>query len=257
MPQRNDCRIALAKLQPAHVGTIDAPALPPHPPCPSTPLPPLQRRVPNCKDQRELPITSAPVSRPLCVCVVWDGGRQTSSGPRLEDEHMAHFYGILSGRGRTTASRVGRKTTGLQTVAASWQGAVKVSLYAPNGVDHAVVELTEWRGASTNRILYDGPVAGVALTRDQSSPDGHCFHIASIAPVHGSRTNTWQMKCEGGLWDSGAPGEIRTHDLCLRRQRSRARCNVTAPFLYCGLFSVKDGAPRSMKSRRFSAKTFA
>jgi hypothetical protein len=38
---------------------------------------------------------------------------------------MAHFCGAVSGRGRTSASRVGRKTTGLQTVAASWQGAVK------------------------------------------------------------------------------------------------------------------------------------
>jgi hypothetical protein len=55
---------------------------------------------------------------------------------------MAHFYGVVSGRGRTTASRVGRKTTGLQTVAASWHGAVKVSLYERDGIDHALVELT-------------------------------------------------------------------------------------------------------------------
>jgi hypothetical protein len=76
---------------------------------------------------------------------------------------MAHFYGIVSGRGRTTASRVGRKATGLQTTAASWQGAVKVSLYERAGVDHALVELTPWRGAGVTRVLYDGPVAGDGL----------------------------------------------------------------------------------------------
>jgi hypothetical protein len=56
----------------------------------------------------------------------------------------------VSGRGRTTASRVGRKATGLQTVAASWQGAVRVSLYERDGIDVARVELIQWRGAGTN-----------------------------------------------------------------------------------------------------------
>jgi hypothetical protein len=41
-------------------------------------------------------------------------------------------------------------------VAASWQGAVKVHFYARDGIDHAVVELTPWRGAGVSRVLYDG-----------------------------------------------------------------------------------------------------
>jgi hypothetical protein len=73
---------------------------------------------------------------------------------------MARFFGVVSGRGRTTASRVGRKTTGLHTVAASWQGAVKVSLYERDGTDHALVELTPWCGAGVSRVLYAGSVAG-------------------------------------------------------------------------------------------------
>jgi hypothetical protein len=84
---------------------------------------------------------------------------------------MAHFYGVVSGRGRTTASRVGRKTTGLQTVAASWHGAVKVSLYERDGTDHALVELTQWRGAGTNRVLYDGPVVVIVAARVASRPN--------------------------------------------------------------------------------------
>jgi hypothetical protein len=59
---------------------------------------------------------------------------------------MAHFYGVVSGCGRT----------GLQTVAASWQGAIKVRLYEGDGVDHALAELMPWRGAGVSRVLYDG-----------------------------------------------------------------------------------------------------
>jgi hypothetical protein len=85
---------------------------------------------------------------------------------------MAHFYGVVSGRGRTAASRVGRKTTGLQTVAASWQDAVKVRLYERDGIDYARVELTPWRGAGVSRVPYDERVDGSrraqTSVRDQS-----------------------------------------------------------------------------------------
>jgi hypothetical protein len=144
-------------------------------------------------------------------------GRQISfSAPRPEDEGMAHFYGVVSGRGRTTSSRVGRKNTGLRTVAASWQGAVRVRLYERDGFDRAFVELTSWHGAGVSRVLYDGPVAGVALMRNQGSPDGHRFHIASMTSVRGSKTNWPQVKYERGQEDNGAPEEIRTPDPQMR-----------------------------------------
>jgi hypothetical protein len=41
---------------------------------------------------------------------------------------MAHFYGTINGQ-RGQASRLGGKASGLTTYAASWQGAVKVSLW--------------------------------------------------------------------------------------------------------------------------------
>jgi hypothetical protein len=48
-----------------------------------------------------------------CICARLRGGRQiSSSAPRLEHEGMARFYGIVSGRGRTTKWRLGRKFTG-------------------------------------------------------------------------------------------------------------------------------------------------
>lgn len=70
---------------------------------------------------------------------------------------MAHFIGTVKGQ-RGEASRLGSKTSGLTTVAASWIGAVRVDLSERDGVTHALVKLAPWHGAGVDRILYDGPV---------------------------------------------------------------------------------------------------
>jgi hypothetical protein len=72
---------------------------------------------------------------------------------------MAHFYGSISGQ-RGPASRLGSKKSGLQTTAASWQGAVRTTLYEKAGVDCALVELVPWHGQGAHQKLYDGPVSG-------------------------------------------------------------------------------------------------
>jgi hypothetical protein len=70
---------------------------------------------------------------------------------------MAHFRGTVQG-GRTEASRLGHKSSGLTTRAASWQGAVEVRLYEANGVDMCSVYLTRHNGAGVLQLLYSGPV---------------------------------------------------------------------------------------------------
>jgi len=74
---------------------------------------------------------------------------------------MAHFYGTLQGQ-RGQASRLGGKGSGLQTYAASWQGAVSVRLYydEETGADMALVTLTRHHGKGSERVIYDGPVKG-------------------------------------------------------------------------------------------------
>ena len=73
---------------------------------------------------------------------------------------MAHFYGKLHGN-RGEATRLGTKASGITTWAASWKGAVRVSLYVnKDGQDMALVELREWRGQGSDRIIYQGPVNG-------------------------------------------------------------------------------------------------
>jgi hypothetical protein len=72
---------------------------------------------------------------------------------------MAHFYGVLNGS-RGEATRCGTKSSGMTATAASWQGAVSVSLYERDGIDYARVSLTLWHGAGQDVLLYDGPVSG-------------------------------------------------------------------------------------------------
>ena len=76
---------------------------------------------------------------------------------------MAHFIGTVRGF-RGEASRLGSKESGLVTVAASWQGAVRTYLYERDGVDWVCVSLQPWYGKGTQRVLYDGPVSGEAAT---------------------------------------------------------------------------------------------
>ncbi len=86
---------------------------------------------------------------------------------------MAHFYGELNGA-RGPASRLGTKGSGLKVVAASWQGAVKTTLYhnSRDGKDYAIVALIPWHGKGVSRILYEGPV-------DAPAPDATSLSAAS------------------------------------------------------------------------------
>jgi hypothetical protein len=74
---------------------------------------------------------------------------------------MAHFYGTAEGS-RREASRLGTKSSGLRTVAASWQGAIEVGLHhdEASGLDRATVRMVPWKGTGRSQLLYEGPVGG-------------------------------------------------------------------------------------------------
>ena len=82
---------------------------------------------------------------------------------------MAHFYGTLQGS-RGLASRLGGKSSGLNVVAASWQGAVSVALREVDGVDFAYVTLQPWRGNGIFKVLFDGPVSGLPDANVKARP---------------------------------------------------------------------------------------
>lgn len=74
---------------------------------------------------------------------------------------MAHFYGNIQGA-RGPASRLGTKTSGLETVAASWNGAVSVELYEEHGRDLCRIWLRPWHGHGVRKLIYHGPVGEYA-----------------------------------------------------------------------------------------------
>ena len=72
---------------------------------------------------------------------------------------MAHFYGSLQGsRGETT--RLGTKNSGMEVVAASWEGSVRVGLRHTSLGDIVCIELRPWHGRGINRLLFEGLVSG-------------------------------------------------------------------------------------------------
>lgn len=72
---------------------------------------------------------------------------------------MAHFIGIIQGQ-RGEASRLGTKSSGMDTTAASWQGSVRVYLYHDDqsSRDMVRVSLQPWHGSGVVQMLYEGPV---------------------------------------------------------------------------------------------------
>lgn len=72
---------------------------------------------------------------------------------------MSHFYGTIDGQAGQ-ATRRGSKNSGLRVVAASWDGAVEVTLRhdEAKGYDVAEVSLIPWQGRGVRRHLWRGTV---------------------------------------------------------------------------------------------------
>ena len=69
---------------------------------------------------------------------------------------MSHFYGVVKGQAKTRATRCGG-SSGLETYAASWKGAVHVELYVDGvGRDCYRVSLMPWHGVGRVEHLVQG-----------------------------------------------------------------------------------------------------
>lgn len=73
---------------------------------------------------------------------------------------MSHFYGIVEGNAKTRATRRGSRNSGLKVTAASWDGAVEVSLRfdAQENRNYARISLIPWDSHGVTRVIYHGPV---------------------------------------------------------------------------------------------------
>jgi hypothetical protein len=70
---------------------------------------------------------------------------------------MAHFYGSVKGRAGE-ASRLGNEESGVTAIAASWNGAVRVSMWVEDGKDMYSVNLIPWRGQGVSKCIARGEV---------------------------------------------------------------------------------------------------
>lgn len=75
---------------------------------------------------------------------------------------MAHFYGEVRGTARGSAHRIGGKSRGLETFAASYEGCCNVQMWhnEQDGKDWCTVRLRPWRGRGETRMIWKGPVDG-------------------------------------------------------------------------------------------------
>jgi len=73
---------------------------------------------------------------------------------------MSHFYGVLSAAGSNDTTKCGHKTTGLETVAASWAGSIVVRLHhdEETGEDCFTVTQETWKGSGIHEPLIKGVI---------------------------------------------------------------------------------------------------
>ena len=79
---------------------------------------------------------------------------------------MSHFYATIPTSARKTVPTArGHKTTGIETVGASYSGAVRVALWhdAYTGVDKFEVSMTPWQGAGDAKVLARGTVGDASI----------------------------------------------------------------------------------------------
>ena len=58
---------------------------------------------------------------------------------------MSHFYGkVMNNRSKTDATRQGFKDSGLEAIAAGWNGAIRTEVSHKNGKDMFAVYITPW-----------------------------------------------------------------------------------------------------------------
>jgi len=69
---------------------------------------------------------------------------------------MSHFYGTLQGE-CAKATRCGTRSSGLITIAASWDGAIVVSLWVDQkGCNRYTVKQRDWKGNGINEVIAEG-----------------------------------------------------------------------------------------------------
>ena len=71
---------------------------------------------------------------------------------------MSHFYGTINGKAKNAATQCGSVHSGVSTNAASYAGAIRVSLSQVDGVDRFEVRMVPWLGEGESKLIAEGVV---------------------------------------------------------------------------------------------------
>lgn len=91
---------------------------------------------------------------------------------------MAHFYGVVRGSAKSPATRTGSKKTSLETIAASWDGAIKVLAWynEEEDEDWVMISFIRWEGAGTDMMLYEGPISEYSPISENPGNEGDDYY---------------------------------------------------------------------------------
>ena len=97
---------------------------------------------------------------------------------------MSHFYAMIPNSARKTVPTArGHKTTGIETVGASYSGAVRVALWHDEreGVDKFEVAMTPWQGAGDTKVLARGTVGDASIVELPIMSNGGNYFLTDTA----------------------------------------------------------------------------
>ena len=97
---------------------------------------------------------------------------------------MSHFYAkIPTSARKTVPSARGHKSTGVQTIGASWRGAISVDLWydADEDKDRFVVTMIPWKGAGDYKTLARGTVGDASIVELPIMSNGGNYFLTDTA----------------------------------------------------------------------------
>jgi len=97
---------------------------------------------------------------------------------------MSHFYATIPTSARKTVPTArGHKSTGVQTIGASWRGAISVDLWhdADEDKDKFVVTMIPWKGAGDYKTLARGTVGDASIVELPIMSNGSNYFLTDKA----------------------------------------------------------------------------
>jgi hypothetical protein len=91
---------------------------------------------------------------------------------------MAHFYALANNGKTKPSTKTGNKSSGIETIAAAWGGAIRTRITHVDGCDRYVVEHIAWPSMEVLSVLSSGIIGA---TFGKPAPG----HVSDVKPGTG------------------------------------------------------------------------